>query len=311
MGSDARVLHQVSGRSGLGFALALTTVAMWSILPVGLKIALGGLDALTLTWIRFVAASLFLGLLLRARGSMPSVARLERLHWRLLAVAAIGLAGNYGFYSLGLAYTNAGTAQVLIQLAPMLFTLGGIFVFRERFALAQWIGLAVLAAGLGLFSSDQISHMIDGLDRYYAGIGFIVVSAVGWAAYGLAQKQLLERMGAPQIMLCLYVAGAAIFTPLAAPAMLLEMTDVQLGALVFCTINMLLSYATFSEALVHLEATRVSAIIASVPLGTLAAIHASSLFVPSIFAPEAISNAGIVGATLVVAGSLLTSLGKS
>ncbi len=310
MASDARTLHQVSGRSGLGLALALTTVAMWSILPIGLKVALGGLDAMTLTWIRFVAASLCLGLLLRARGSMPSVARFQRHHWMLLAVAAVGLAGNYGFYSLGLAYTNAGTAQVLIQLAPMLFTLGGIFVFKEEFAVAQWIGLAVLVTGLGLFSSDQISHMIGGLDRYYAGIGFIGISAVTWAAYGLAQKQLLDRLGAPQIMLCLYFAGAVIFTPFASPSMLGGMTDVQLGALVFCTVNMLLSYATFSEALAHLEATRVSAIISSVPLGTLAAIHAASLFAPTVFAPEAISTVGIAGATLVVCGSLLTSLGR-
>jgi drug/metabolite transporter (DMT)-like permease len=304
-------LHQVSGRSSLGFSLALATVALWSMLPVGLKVALGGLDALTLTWIRFVTAALCLGLLLRARGSMPSMSRLQRHHWILLGVAAIGLAGNYGFYSLGLAYTNAGTAQVLIQIAPMLFTLGGIFVFREKFAIAQWIGLAVLVTGLALFSSDQISHMVDGLDRYYAGIGFIVVSAVAWAAYGLAQKQLLGRMGAPQIMLCLYVAGALIFTPFAAPSRLLEIDGVQLGALVFCTVNMLLSYATFSEALDHVEATRVSAIISSVPLGTLAAIHAASLFAPTIFAPEAISNVGIAGATLVVCGSLLTSLGKA
>jgi hypothetical protein len=48
-----------------------------------------------------------------------------------------------------------------------------------------------------------------------------------------------------------------------------------------------------------------------VPLGTLAAIHAASLFAPTIFAPEAISNVGLAGATLVVCGSLLTSLGKN
>lgn len=309
--SDRTGLHQVSGRTSLGFALAMTTVSLWSVLPVGLKVALGGLDAMTLTWIRFTTASILLGALLRARGSMPSTARFARQHWQLLAIAAIGLAGNYGFYALGLAYTNAGTAQVLIQIAPMLFTLGGIFLFKEKFAALQWIGFGVLVTGLALFSSDQIAHMIEGLDRYYAGLAFIVISAVSWAAYGLAQKQLLDGMGAPQIMLCLYVSGALIFLPFASPSQLLQMSHVQLAALVFCTVNMLLSYATFSEALAHVEASRVSAIISSVPLGTLVAIHAASMFAPQIFAPEAISNAGIAGATLVVAGSLMTSLGKS
>ena len=71
--STSAGLHRPSGRSAFGLALALTTVSLWSILPVGLKIALGGLDAMTLTWIRFVAAATFLGVLLRMRGSMPRI----------------------------------------------------------------------------------------------------------------------------------------------------------------------------------------------------------------------------------------------
>src|SRR5436190_6996795 len=125
MSADSR-LHRPSGRSGYGLALAVATVSMWAILPIGLKIALGGLDALTLTWVRFVAATLFLGGLLRMRGNMPMIGRFKRQQWVLMAVAAVGLAGNYGFYALGLQYTNAGTAQVVIQIAPMLFTIGGI-----------------------------------------------------------------------------------------------------------------------------------------------------------------------------------------
>jgi drug/metabolite transporter (DMT)-like permease len=309
--SSPATLHRPSGRSALGLALAATTVSLWSVLPIGLKIALGGLDAMTLTWIRFTAAALFLGVLLRVRVSFPTPASLERRHWMLLAIAALGLAGNYGFYALGLHYTNAGTSQVVIQIAPMLFTLGGIFVFRERFAATQWLGLVVLVAGLGIFSAEQVAHLVAGLDRYYKGLAFLVAGAVTWAAYGLAQKQLLERMGSPQIMLCLYVAGALIFTPLASPRSLLAIDGLQLAALVFCTANMLLSYATFSEALAHVEASRVSAVLAAVPLGTLAAVHAASTFAPSVFAAEPVTGRGLVGAAMVVGGSLMAALGKS
>lgn len=308
--SDSSYLHKPSGRDGLGLVLAATTVSLWAILPIGLKVALGGLDAMTLTWIRFTAAALTLGTLLRVRGNMPPLHLFTKRHWVLLLVASLGLAGNYGFYALGLHHTNASTAQVVIQIAPMLLTVGGIFVFKETFAVTQWIGLAVLVAGLALFSSDQIAHMIGGLDRYYAGLGFLVLGAITWAAYGLAQKQLLDRMGSPQIMLCLYVAGALIFAPMASPSMVASMTPVQLAALVFCTVNMLLSYAMFSEALAHVEASRVSAVLAAVPLGTLAAVHAASLLAPDVFTAEPVSNLGIAGAVLVVGGSLMASLGK-
>ena len=303
-------LHRPSGRSSLGLTLALATVSLWAVLPVGLKVALGGLDAMTLTWIRFTGAAITLGAVMQARGRTPRFDHFARGHWMLMAVAAAGLAGNYGLYALGLHLTNASTAQVLIQVAPMLFTLGGIFLFRERFTRLQWTGFAILVTGLALFSSDQISHMVAGLDRYYRGVGVLMISAVSWAAYGLAQKQLLERLAAPQIMLCLYAAGALIFAPLASPSMLLAMSGTQVAALVFCTVNMLISYATFSEALAHVEASRVSALLAAVPLATLAAVHAASAVAPDIFAPESVSSVGLTGAALVVSGSLLTSLGK-
>lgn len=291
--------------------LALTTVLLWSVLPIGLKVALGGLDAMTLTWIRFAGATLTLGVLLRSRGSMPSLGVLARRDWLLMLLAALGLAGNYGLYALGLHKTNAGTAQVVIQIAPMLFTLGGVFIFRERFAITQWMGLGVLVAGLGLFSSDQIMHMVSGLDRYYAGLAALLAGGISWAVYGLAQKQLLEKLGSPQIMLCLYLAGAVIFLPLSTPRALLEISAVQLGALVFCTVNMLLSYATFSEALAHVEASRVSAVLAAVPLGTLTAVQVASHLSPSVFSAEPLSHVGLAGAALVVAGSLMASLGRN
>ena len=34
---DAGGLHQPSGRAGLGFALAMTTVVMWGVLPITLS----------------------------------------------------------------------------------------------------------------------------------------------------------------------------------------------------------------------------------------------------------------------------------
>jgi drug/metabolite transporter (DMT)-like permease len=283
---------------------------MWAILPLGMKIALAGLDAMTLTWVRFLAATLFLASVLRASGNMPVIRGFTSQHWMLIAVAAFGLAGNYGLYALGLQYTNAGTAQVVIQIAPMLFTIGGIVFFGERFSAVQWTGFAVLVVGLAVFSSDQIAHMIKGLDRYYTGLGFIVVGAIAWAAYGLAQKQLLERMRSPQIMLLLYAAGTLVFLPMSAPAKLLAIDRIEVIAIVFCIVNMIVSYGTFAEALAHAEASRVSAVLAVTPLGTLAAVHAASVVNPVVFTPEPITHAGIAGAVLVVTGSLMTSLGR-
>ena len=54
-------LHQPSGRSGLGFALAALTMLLWGVLPLALKHVLRSLDAVTITGFRFAVATFVLG----------------------------------------------------------------------------------------------------------------------------------------------------------------------------------------------------------------------------------------------------------
>src|SRR5690606_35061942 len=121
-------LHTTSGRWRLGLALALLTAGLWATLPAALKIALGSLDAWTLTWVRFLFAFLVLGGWLGARGRLSSLRGPRRRDWFLLLLAAFTLIGNYLLYLLGVQYTTPGNAQLLIQAAPLLMALGGIVV---------------------------------------------------------------------------------------------------------------------------------------------------------------------------------------
>src|SRR6185295_7052487 len=72
------LVHKVSGRWRLGLALAVLTAACWGVLPVALAILLHTLDAYTLTWIRFVTASLGLGGILVAMGRLPALGSITR-----------------------------------------------------------------------------------------------------------------------------------------------------------------------------------------------------------------------------------------
>jgi drug/metabolite transporter (DMT)-like permease len=305
---DSDELHQVSGRTGLGLMLALTTVVLWAMLPIALKIVLGGMDALTLTWYRFVAAAIVLGVLLAARGTLPGLRALGRPTWLLLAVAVVCLSANYALYVLGLDLTNASTAQVVIQIAPVLLAVGGVWVFKERFDWIQRLGLVVMVGGLIVFSRDQIANLLADISSFYNGVFMIVAAAVAWAAYGLAQKQLLNTMSSPSVMLCVYIGGAVIFAPMAKPAGVTELTPAQLGALAFCIANMLIAYGTFAESLGHLEASRVSAVLAIVPLCTLAIIRLVENVMPRLMAPEPTSWVGLAGACMVVGGALMISV---
>lgn len=301
-------LHQASGRWKLGLALALATAGFWSTLPVALKITLEQLDPYTLTWFRFVVAFMVMLAWLAARDGLAPLRGLSRRHRMLLAVAALGLIGNYVFYLLGVQHTSPGNTQLLIQLAPLLMALGGIFVFRERFVAGQWLGLAVMVGGLGLFFADQLGHDTLPAGRYVWGSMLVIVAAVVWAAYALAQKQLLLRLSSPLILLVIYAAASLLLLPLARPAALLQLDALHWGLLAYCALNTLGAYGCFAEALAHWEASRVSAILATTPLLCIGVVFAVHALWPTLIRPEAITWLGFAGAGLVVLGSTLASL---
>ena len=307
---DPGGLHQVSGRSGLGLALVLTTVALWAMLPIALKIVLGGMDAMTLTWYRFVAASLLLGPILAVRGTLPDLRGLPRSAWLLLTIAVGCLSTNYAFYVLGLERTNASTAQVIIQIAPVLLAIGGICLFKERFGWLQWMGLAVMVTGLLVFSRDQIANLLADISSFYSGVLFIIAAAVAWAAYGLAQKQLLKDVGANDLLLLVYIAGAICFLPASSPSQIQQLDGLELAVLAFASLNTIIAYGSFGMAMTHWEVSRVSATITITPLLTLFLVFLSNAFYPGFIQMEPLDWMNWLGALLVVGGSTLAALGN-
>ena len=301
-------LHQASGHWRLGLALALVTAACWSTLPVALKVMLVQLDPYTLTWIRFVIAGGVMFAWLAARGGLGGFAALDRRRWALLALAGVLLIGNYVFYLLGVQHSTPGNAQLLIQLAPLLMALGGILVFRERYRPGQWLGLAVIVAGLWLFFRDQSGHSRVGGHEYAVGSMMVVTAAVVWAGYALIQKQLLTRLSSPAIMLFIYLLASLLLLPLAHPASLLRLDGVGYALLAFCAINTLVAYGAFAEALVHWEASRVSTVLALTPLLSLAFISGLHRLSPISVAAESVGMIGYAGALLVVMGSAMSAL---
>ena len=303
-------LHQSSGRWRLGLALSLLTVLLWGVLPIALKIMLQVLDVYTLTWFRFAIAFGLLAIYLALRRKLPTLQQLRSTSLGLVAIATIFLAVNYLLFLQGLALTSANNAEVLIQLAPVLFGLGAIAIFKERYTLRQWAGMAVLVLGFVLFFNEQLRTLITGASNYLIGSSLIIIAAAAWAVYALAQKQLLQQLSSANVMLIIFGGCALMFSPVAAPQKIFTMSPLHLATLLFCGLNTLVAYGAFAEALENWEASRVSAVISLAPLCTLVAVEVVSSVMPNLIAPEPLTILGIVGAILVVAGCMAIALGR-
>ena len=200
------------------------------------------------------------------------------------------------FYLLGVQHTSPGNAQLLIQLAPLLMALGGIFVFREHYRPGQWLGLAMIAAGWRCSSATR--------PRRSPWARALTCSVRRWwcwrrwsgPLYALMQKQLLTRLASPAIQVFIYLLASVVLLPLAHPRALLALDARHAWLLAFCAINTLVAYGAFAEALAHWEASRVSAILATTPLLTLATIAAVHGLWPEAIAAERVGAWGYVGA---------------
>ncbi|MDJ0785298.1 MAG: DMT family transporter [Myxococcota bacterium] len=301
-------LHQPSGERALGLALASTTMLLWGVLPYGLELALAELDAVTITWFRFGFSAVALGLWLGLRGGLPERSALGRGGSILLAISTAGLAVNYLTYLIGLDLTSPATAQVLIQAAPPLLAVGGIVVFREQFTPGQWLGFGVMLCGLGLFFASQVRSLVSELSQYLDGVAAMGVAAVTWAFYGLAQKQLLQRLSSQQIMWCIYTGCFVAFSFGASPSQLAGLSAVGWGGLLFASANTLVAYGAFAAALAHWQASRVSAVLALTPLATLATGAVGAALFPALVARDPVSLVSLLGAFVVVAGSCTVAL---
>lgn len=301
---------QPTGRWKLGLFLASLTALMWGVLPVALKALLEGMDPYTITWYRFLVAAVVLGGFLLQKRRFPTLSRLSWKGRGLLLISILGLIGNYLLYLVGLNWVTPATSQMVIQLAPMFLLLGGLLFFHESFQIGQWIGFFVLLGGLVLFFNNRFSDLVSGGGAYYAGVLITVVAAVTWAAYALIQKQLLQVYDSEQILVLIYTASVFLIFPLTDVRQVFSLDIFQLALLLFCCLNTLVAYGAFAEALAHWEASRVSAVLAVTPLVTLLIVWLISRWFPEYAIPEDLNKLSIVGAALVVTGSMAAALAR-
>jgi len=269
------------------------------------------MDPYTITFYRLAGGGLLLFFWLLSRKHKPSKIKFSLRVVSLLFIAILSICGNYLYWLKGLELTSPATSQVVIQVAPMLLILGSVLIFKEPFSKKQFIGTLIFIVGLLLFFNQRLAGLLSEFSGYNLGVFYVLFSSLLWAIYALAQKSLLKDFQAIELIFIIVSVGACLYIPFATPSKIMELNSLQLSMLLFGAVNTAVAYGCFTEAMRHWEVSRVSAIVATVPILTLALSFLQYRFFPSILPEESFNILSIAGAIVVVVGSAITALSKN
>ena len=285
-----------------GILLSIVTALLWGVLPIFLKITLQDFHAGTISWFRFLFALLILAAIMQWKAYRP-LNIFRKLPWMGVLGGAC-LSANYYWVTVGVDLSGPSNMAVLIQTASIFLVLAGVYVFHERLALKQTLGMVIAGSGLFLFFYDQQSHIQDVGDYYYADF-LIILAGLVWVGYMVSQKFLSRQYGAQSLNLLVY--AVATLTLIGG----VEWEDFTRAGLtswlsmIFCGINTLLAYGALAEAVKYIPLALISLIISLNPLITLLGMK----FLPAMdffgLQPDPIGAVGYCGGMVAVAGVLL------
>jgi drug/metabolite transporter (DMT)-like permease len=241
--------------------LAVTiTVFAWASAFVVIRYAAHDIGPGALSLGRLLVASVALSAMMIGR----RLVRLTAREWALTALVGVAWFGVYNVaLNAGEETVDAGTAAMLIQLAPILIGILAGFLLGEGFPRMLVIGGLVAFAGSLIIGFATSTGEAD-----LAGVLLVLLSATVYSIAMVAQKVVLRRIPPLQItwlacligtLACLPVAGALVGDLSVAPTLQI------LGVVYLGLVPTALAFSTWAYALSHTSAGKLGVTTFAVP----------------------------------------------
>ena len=161
-----------------GVALGATAYLLWGVFPLYFPL-LEPARATEILAHRIVWSVLTVGLLVVALRRIPRLRAVlaDRRTFALLAVAALAITFNWGFYIWGVNNGRVVETSLGYFINPLVTVLMGVLVLGERLRRLQWVAMGVAASAVVVLSVD------------YGRLPYVaLVLAFSFGCYGLAKK---------------------------------------------------------------------------------------------------------------------------
>lgn len=293
--TSARWLTSPTTKAALA---ALVTIVLWASAFVVIRSSGAHLSPGPMALARVGVATVVLTpfvLLGRRRAAGPLLPRGWRATLPVVGYGALWFAGYNVALNAAERHVDAGTAALLVNVAPVLIALGGGVFLREGFSRPVFVGCGIAFAGVGLMASDS------GGRRDGAGVVFALVAAVLYASSVLLQKVTLRSTDALRATWLGCVVGTVVTLPFAADLVHEAQgapASALLGAAYLGAFPTAVAFTTWAYALRRMPAGRLG------PLGYLVTVL--SVLMSWAFLAEVPSTLALVGGAVCLVGVVVS-----
>ncbi len=191
------------------FAIVLAHT-IWGINFVVAKLALQEFPPMSLAFLRFILAILFLLPFILTEKKKSKLAR-EDLP-KLFAVGIFMVTLNIGLFYTGMQRTTVTSASVLTMVIPMLSVLAGWWFLREKIYTVNLIGIvlgligAILVIGVPYFALG-----LQPISNALIGNILIILASAAWVAGAGLSKGLLQKYSTLTVTSMIFLVGILSF----------------------------------------------------------------------------------------------------
>ena len=272
-----------------------SVILCWAYSPIGVHMGLHSYSPGQLALLRFLIASVFMGVVALVMGiGRP---RLRDVPW-LLVLGFFGVFLHHTAINYGQQWVTAAASSVLAQSAPLFSVLIAFFCLKERVSAWRWG--CVLLGLLGVLVVIWGDQGVGDIDPRGA---LILLAAVSWSVYFALQKHYAHCYS-PLTMACYMVWTGTLMLCVNLPglpaAVLQAPLPENLAVLVLGIFPSALAYLAWGYVLKHVEVSRASVAMYLIP--PVAMVMAATLL------GEHIALQVMLGAVIVLASVAAISL---